>query len=135
LLLRQADVREAGTSAPARPGVLQENRRIDAEEDDQAENDQETDNADAAATPSASSAAARGEAHAAAGKRKSKAATLATPVLDIVAFSLATPPQRTVLADFRLNSAHCAWGPEPHKAVGPAVAPAQFRNRAVSKSG
>jgi hypothetical protein len=87
--LRQPDVGEAGLIA-AGPAALHDDAGVDAEEEHQAEQDQESDNADAAA-PGAASAR---EAHApAAWHRETEAAAAFTAaILDIFAFSFAAPP-------------------------------------------
>ncbi len=96
-LLRQADVGEAG-SAPAGPAALQEHRRIDAEEQHQPKDDQKADNADAATAARGAAAAWKANATATARKWKAEAAAFATPVLDILALSLAAPPHLQALA-------------------------------------
>src|SRR5262249_7184644 len=108
-LLRQLDVRDVAAIAAA----LQDDARVDAEEEHQPEQDQKADNADAAATTSA--AATTGEADGAAGKAE-PAAAFAAPVLDVLAFSLATPAHRQSLQSLAYRKLrHCAWDGVRHK--------------------
>src|SRR6476619_6650132 len=87
--LRQPDVGDASFIA-ARPAALQDDAGVDAEEKHQAENDQDAENADAAA---ATGTAAARETHAATtGEREAETAAFVAAILNIFAFSFATPP-------------------------------------------
>jgi hypothetical protein len=117
--LRQPDVGEVRLIS-ARSAALHDDAGVDAEEEHQAEQDQEPDNADAASPGTASAR----KAHApAAGHREPEAAAAFTAaILDIFAFSFATPPHRqatsTLLAAMPEVPVHSAWHGLAYKRKG-----------------